>query len=222
MSSRIVDNLIAYRILSMLVTPFDKTDAFRLGIIDANGKVLKLSKDLRTDEEKSSYDYLHRLVFNLKRLINKLPGGDTYTKNLVAAYFLVKESYETYNTIDIDERFHTLMETINDKDIILVEEEIIVKRFMEEEGLPVNNTTGIANPILPLKKKKKVKPIDEEEIDETSDAYKKSYLDKADTYLFKAATSRESDGSIKKINPVKIAKRTKTIAKVVMKRIVQQ
>ena len=152
--SRIVDNLIAYRILSMLVTPFDKTDAFRLGIIDASGKVLKLSKDLKTEEEKSAYDYLHRLVFNLKRLLNKLPGGDNLTKNLVAAYFLVKESYETYNTIDIDERFHTLMETINDKDIILVEEEIIVKRFMEEEGLPVNNTTGIANPLLPISKKK--------------------------------------------------------------------
>ena len=220
--SRIVDNLIAYRILSMLVTPFDKTDAFKLGIIDGSGKVLKISKDLNSEEEKSSYDYLHRLVFNLKRLLNKLPGGDNLTKNLVAAYFLVKESYETYNTGDIDERFHTLMENINDKDLILVEEEIIVKRFVEDEGLPVNNTTGIAAPVLPLKKKKKVKPIDEEEIDETSDAYKKSYLDKADNYLFKAATSRESDGSIKKINPTKIAKRTKTIAKIVKKRIEQK
>jgi hypothetical protein len=159
MSSRIVDNLIAYRVLSMLVTPFDKTDAFRLGIIDASGKVLKLSKDLKTEEEKSSHDYLHRLVFNLKRLLNKLPGGDTYTKNLVAAYFLVKESYETYNTIDIDERFHALLETINENNIILVEEEIIVKRFVEEEGLPVNNTTGIANPILPLVKKKTKKKV---------------------------------------------------------------
>ena len=157
--SRIVDNLIAYKILSMLVTPFDKTDAFILGIIDANGKVLKLSKDLKTEEEKTAYDYLHRLVFNLKRLLNKLPGGDNLTKNLVAAYFLVKESYETYNTIDIDERFYTLMETINDKDIILVEEEIIVTRFMEEEGLPVNNTVGIANPVLPLVKKKTKKKV---------------------------------------------------------------
>jgi hypothetical protein len=157
--SRIVDNLIAYRILSMLVTPFDKSDAFKLGIIDSSGKVLRISKDLKSEEEKYSYDYLHRLVFNLKRLINKLPGGDNYTKNLVAAYFLVKESYETYNTIDIDYRFHTLMENINEKGIILVEEEVIVTRFMEEEGLPVNNTTGISNPILPLVKKKTKKKV---------------------------------------------------------------
>jgi len=157
--SRIVDNLIAYKILSMLVQPFAKTDAFRLGIIDASGKVLKLSKDLKTEEEKTAYDYLHRLVFNLKRLLNKLPGGDNLTKNLVAAYFLVKESYETYNTIDIDERFYALLENINDKDLILVEEEIIVKRFVEEEGLPVNNTVGIAAPVLPLSKKKAKKKV---------------------------------------------------------------
>ena len=154
--SRIVDNLIAYKILSMLVTPFEKTDAFNLGIIDASGKVLKISKDLKTDDEKSAYDYLQRLVFNLKRLLNKLPGGDNITKNLVAAYFLVKESYENYNTIDVEDRFYALLETINDSDIILVEEEIIVKRFLDEDegGLPTNNTTGIANPILPLVKKK--------------------------------------------------------------------
>jgi len=155
--SRIVDNLIAYKVLSMLVVPFDKTDAFKLGIIDATGKVLKISKDLKTEEEKSAYDYLHRLVFNLKRLLNKLPGGDSMTKNLVAAYFLVKESYETYNTGDIEERFYNLLETISDNNLILVEEEITVKKFFENEGgvsIPTNNTTGIANPILPLVKKK--------------------------------------------------------------------
>ena len=39
--SRTIDNVIAFRILYMLVTPFDATDAFRLGIIDANGTPLK-------------------------------------------------------------------------------------------------------------------------------------------------------------------------------------
>ena len=154
--SRFMDNLIAYKVLSMLVTPFDKTDAFKLGIIDASGKVLKIGKDLSTEQEKSAYDYLHRLVFNLKRLINKLPGGDNITKNLVAAYFLVKESYETYNTGNIEERFYTLLETIYESDLILVEEEIVVKKFLEEDGefMPTNNTTGIANPVSPLVKKK--------------------------------------------------------------------
>lgn len=154
--SRTVDNLIALRILSMLVKPFNKTDAYKLGIIDASGKVLKHAKDLKTEQEKDSYDYLHRLVFNIKRLLNKLPGGDTYTKNLVAAYFLIRESYETYNTHDVEERFKKLVETVNKNNLILVEEEIIVNRFLEDIA---NVTTGIANPELPLIKKKKPKKV---------------------------------------------------------------
>lgn len=152
--SRTVDNLIALRILSMLVTPFNKSEAFKLGIINASGKVLKQTKELVTDKEKDSYDYLHRLVFNLKRLLNKLPGGDTYTKNLVAAYFLIRESYETYNTHDVESRFITIVESI--KTVSMVEEEIIVNRFLEDIA---NVTTGIANPELPLFKKKSTKKV---------------------------------------------------------------
>ena len=92
--SRIVDNLIAYRILSMLVKPFDETDAYKLGIIDAKGKILRKNSELKTDEERNAYTYLHRLVFNLKRILIKLPGGDTKLKNFVAALFLIKECYE--------------------------------------------------------------------------------------------------------------------------------
>ena len=80
--SRVLDNLIAYRVLSMLVKPFDQTDAFKFGIIDKNGKKLR---DPNTEEEKDSFDYLSRLTFNLKKLLNKLPGGDTKLKNIVAA-----------------------------------------------------------------------------------------------------------------------------------------
>lgn len=155
--ARIIDNVIAYRILRMLVTPFNKTDAFSLGIIDTKGKILKQAKDLSTEQEKNSYDYLHRLVFNLKRLINKLPGGESYIKNLVAALFLIKESYQTYHTHDIETRFNKLIETLLEQDMILVEESIIVQRFLEDVavGAPVNSTSGIANTELPLGKKKK-------------------------------------------------------------------
>lgn len=157
---RIVDNLIAYRILSLLVTPFDQTDAFNLGIIDAKGKVLKKYHQLTTEKEKDAYTYLQRLVFNLKRLLNKLPGGDRYLKNIIAAYFLIKESYQTNNDSNLEKRFTTLLETIDHKNLILVEEEILVKKFIAEEGegvLPANNTSGIANPELKLGQKKVIK-----------------------------------------------------------------
>ena len=157
--SRIVDNAIALKVLHMLVTPFSKTEAFRLGIIDAKGKNLKKANQLSTGEEKDSYDYLHRLVFNLKRLLNKLPGGDTYTKNLVAAYFLIKESYETYHTTEVEERFNALVEQLNKSNTILVEETILVQKFLEEDGIANVTGAGIAMTELPLGSKKKVKKV---------------------------------------------------------------
>ena len=42
---RVIDALIAYRLLKLLVTPFKKTKAFQLGIIDEKGKVLIKSKE---------------------------------------------------------------------------------------------------------------------------------------------------------------------------------
>jgi len=157
--SRIIDNVLAYKILRMLITPFIKTPAFRLGIIDARGKILKHSKDLTTAEEKDAYNYLNRLVFNLKRLINKLPGGENYLKSLVAALFLIKESYETYNTTNIEMRFNELVEAINTNDISLIEETIIVQRFLEDGAIANVTGAGIANPELPLSVKKKPNKI---------------------------------------------------------------
>ena len=160
---RIIDNLLAYRILSMLVTPFDKSEAYKLGIIDADGKILKKQNQLTTPEEKDAYTYLQRLVFNLKRLLNKLPGGDKYTKNLIAAYFLIKESYQQDNDTNLEKRFNTLLETIDQRNLILVEEEIIVKKFLDEEGeagvgtLAANNTSSVANPEYKLGTKKVIK-----------------------------------------------------------------
>ena len=97
----VVDNLIAYRILTMLVKPFNETEAFKLGIIDAQGKNLIKARNLTTIKQKQAYTYLHRLVFNLKRIINKLPGGESRTKNVVAAFFLVKEAYANLSLIHI-------------------------------------------------------------------------------------------------------------------------
>ena len=48
--SALVDNVIALKLLKMLVTPFNQTEAFRLGIIDAKGKVLKPVATLQTQQ----------------------------------------------------------------------------------------------------------------------------------------------------------------------------
>jgi hypothetical protein len=141
--SRIVDNLIAYRILKMLVTNFTDTEAFKLGIIDAKGKNLRKVNTLQTSQEKDAYTYLNRLVFNMKKIINKIPGGENRTKSLIAALWLVKEQYESgdRSTAMMQEKFDNLMKMMDNR-VSLVEEEIIVKKFLEEDGIA--NVTGAA------------------------------------------------------------------------------
>ena len=41
MASTAIDAFITFRFLKLLVTPFNKTEAFKFGIIDERGKVLK-------------------------------------------------------------------------------------------------------------------------------------------------------------------------------------
>ena len=89
--SRTGDLFYAFRFLKLLVTPFEKTKAFELGIIDKNGAVLKKGAQRSTPEEKSAYTVFHRLVFNLKRLIGKVPGGKSVVARYGAALFLIKE-----------------------------------------------------------------------------------------------------------------------------------
>lgn len=127
----IVDNLIAFKVLHKLVTPFTDTDAYKLGIIDAHGNTLKKSNTLVTTAEKDAFTYLDRLVFNLKKILVKLPGGDSRLKNLVAAMFLVKEYYENKirTTSLLEARFRKILEHM-DNGVVLVEEEILVTKFL--------------------------------------------------------------------------------------------
>ena len=79
-----------YQFLKKLVTPFEKTKAFELGIIDKKGKLLKRKRDLETQEEKDSYTLSDRLIWNLKRLLGKIPGGKSRIASYAAALWLIR------------------------------------------------------------------------------------------------------------------------------------
>ena len=56
--SRIIDALVAYRILKLLVTPWKKTKAYELGIIDEKGKVLIKSRQIKNATQRNAYTLL--------------------------------------------------------------------------------------------------------------------------------------------------------------------
>jgi len=100
--SQAADTAYAFRFLKLFVTPFDKTVAFELGIIDEKGKNLRKYRDLGKREEKSAYTPFHRLVFNLKKILALAPGGRSRLASYAAALYLLKEKDELNDeTIDL-------------------------------------------------------------------------------------------------------------------------
>ena len=97
---RAIDLFVTYRFLKLLTTPFNKTEAFKLGIIDKNGhRILKPKStapavEISTTAEKNAYTILHKLVFNIKKLFNKVPGLRTKVGTYAAALFLLKDTFK--------------------------------------------------------------------------------------------------------------------------------
>ena len=90
--TRAGDLVYTFRFLKLLVTDFEDTDAFKRGIIDATGKRVK-TKKIETSDDKAAYTAFHRLVFNIKKLLAKAPGGQSKMASYAAALFLLKEHY---------------------------------------------------------------------------------------------------------------------------------
>ena len=95
--SRVIDALVAYRVLKLLVTPFNKTKAFALGIIDEKGKVLIKSRDIKRlpnpAKAREAYTLLIRFVFNLKRMLSKIGIRGPLGSATAAAIAFFKEEH---------------------------------------------------------------------------------------------------------------------------------
>ena len=123
---RAIDLFVTYRFLRLLTTPFEKTDAFKLGIIDEKGNRVKLPKstkpavELSTSELQSAYTILHKLVFNIKKLFNKIPGLRTKVGTYAAALFLLKDTFK---------------ESVDDPDIF--EKEFV--KFLKENNIELDD-----------------------------------------------------------------------------------
>jgi len=96
---RAIDLFVTYRFIKLLVTPFEKTEAYKLGVIDKKGnRILEPGTNkpttLRTIDEKNSYTVLHKLVFNIKKIFEKVPGLRTKVGTYAAALFLLKDTFK--------------------------------------------------------------------------------------------------------------------------------
>jgi hypothetical protein len=145
----VVDLFLVYQFVRRLATPFNQWDAFKLGIIDERGNILRKRRDLRLQQERAAFGVFDVLVLNIKKLIEKLPGGQTRLASYAAALFLIREwnhftpgslLNESISDKQLDESIELFSAVITD--YILTEEnvnqkmhgldEIFEKRFTEE------------------------------------------------------------------------------------------
>ena len=123
---RAIDLFVTYRFIKLLVTPFEDTPAFKLGIIDKDGNRVRLPKSTRvtplnTIEEKGAYTILHKLVFNIKKIFQKVPGLRTKLGTYAAALFLLKDTFK---------------ESVDDPDVF--EKEFM--KYLKEEGYEIDDS----------------------------------------------------------------------------------
>lgn len=94
--TRASDLVYTFRFLKLLVTPFEKTNAYKFGIIDKDGKRNKAVK-LDTSEKKATYTPFNRIVYNIKKLLAKAPGGSSRLATYASALYLIKEQNNLTN-----------------------------------------------------------------------------------------------------------------------------
>ena len=118
-----------YQFLKKLVTPFNKTKAFELGIVDEDGKILKRRRDLKTKDEKEAYTLSDTLIWNIKKLLGKVPGGQSRIASYAAALFLIKEQHGDYKITDeeLENQFFDKFEQMYNNDKLLFDETTLRK-----------------------------------------------------------------------------------------------
>jgi len=138
--NRSIDFLISYRILKLLSVPFVRHDAYKLGIIDKDGNVLKKYKEIKDDKEKKAYTYLHRFIFNLKRLLSKVGIRGPIGSFAAGLALFLKENPQwlPHKTLIESTIINYLKET-NQYDDFLVEH----REIIEIDDEPVGNFFGV-------------------------------------------------------------------------------
>jgi len=140
-----VDIWIVYRFIRMLTTPWDETDAFKQGVIDAEGNLLvKVGK--MTDKQKPTYTLFHRLVYNIKRLVEKIPGGKSKLGSYAAALYLLREEMGDNEGVIVMER--ALMSYLKENNAL--EDDFLAEQYLPEEMLEKGNYK-ITNTMIDMK-----------------------------------------------------------------------
>lgn len=134
----VVDLFLVYQFIRRLATPFDKWDAYKEGIIDDKGKVLIKKKDFTNSRQRKAWGIFDIMIANLKKILGKVPGGQSRLASYAAALFLIKEykafTDESMLTEDLtEEDLEESLLLFNDRYVNYITEESNVKDLLIEK-----------------------------------------------------------------------------------------
>ena len=174
-----------YKFLRILTTPWKESDAFKLGIVDEDGKILKKKSQLKTIEEKDAYTMMHRLVWKIKRLMEKVPFGKTRLASYAAALWLIKEGHSFKGDEEqLQESMLNFMENDDwNEEAIYIKEEH--DKYMNKKSF---NTFLSERSLTPDEKKKKEEIV--KKLKNKLDSFKARYGDDAKSVMYGVATKQ--------------------------------
>ena len=123
--------------------PFEKWEAYKEGIIDEKGNLLIKRKDFVKNSQKSAFGIFDQMILNLKKLLGKLPGGQTKLASYASALWLIREQQriEATNYLteeSVEEDLEIALERFLSENETLIAE--AAKREIDEE--PANAVGG--------------------------------------------------------------------------------
>jgi hypothetical protein len=122
-----IDAIIVFLVLKKLVTPIMKTQAYKLGLVDKVGKLIRKPS---TEQEKENLTLLDVLIFKLKRLL----GGKIGSLNRFL--YLINLNTDMYSKLNVKgvvtQRAEILKIT---KDFSTLQEnyELDIKQILEDD-----------------------------------------------------------------------------------------
>jgi hypothetical protein len=136
-----------YQFIRRLATPFNEWEAFKLGIIDEKGNVLKKRKELNTIKEREAFGVFDVMILNIKKLLAKVPGGSSKLASYAAALYLIREwnhfSKESILTEDVsDESIKESLKEFSESYFYYIGLSENVNKKVHEDGAAANAVGG--------------------------------------------------------------------------------
>ena len=116
MTSQAVNVFVVYQFLKRLVTPFRDWPAFKAGIIDQEGNILKNSTERKTQDDKAAFRTFDLMVLKFKKLLGAMPGGKSKIASYAAALWFIKEGYSGMDYKSTDELLEDFENFLLDED----------------------------------------------------------------------------------------------------------